>query len=196
MISPLKAINMTTSDPYDLKRFIDAQEGVYEIRPGRVEERSEALALDVVYFPPDRWAGYERNVKILCDQKHRRSASIPGASCAWQSSEMNAPGFYWASKGHSALQIFGSPDDLKLKSSMTLFASVSSGNSLFQQVLDKYYHGDKGFPHPGDPGAVGEKRVRITSFSPLWRKPWDQKALLPKFWRLQEPSWFGSRSWR
>ncbi|MBU6121465.1 DUF1810 domain-containing protein [Hymenobacter sp. PAMC29290] len=41
-----------------------------------------------------------------------------------------------------AHDIFGSPDDLKLKSSMTLFASVSS-SSVFQQVLDKFYGGNQ-----------------------------------------------------
>jgi uncharacterized protein (DUF1810 family) len=36
--------------------------------------------------------------------------------------------------------IFGSPDDLKLKSSMTLFASLGS-SPVFQQVLDEFYGG-------------------------------------------------------
>lgn len=40
--------------------------------------------------------------------------------------------------------IFGSPDYLKLKSSMTLFAEVDgSGNKIFQKVLDKFYEGQK-----------------------------------------------------
>lgn len=38
-------------------------------------------------------------------------------------------------------QIFGSPDDLKLRSSMTLFSSLASTNPVFQQVLDKFYDG-------------------------------------------------------
>lgn len=37
--------------------------------------------------------------------------------------------------------IFGKPDDMKLKSSMTLFASVSEEGSIFHQVLDKYFDG-------------------------------------------------------
>ncbi|MCR4883614.1 MAG: DUF1810 domain-containing protein [Clostridiales bacterium] len=39
--------------------------------------------------------------------------------------------------------IFGFPDVLKLRSSMTLFAEVSGPDSVFQQVLDAYYHGEK-----------------------------------------------------
>lgn len=44
-------------------------------------------------------------------------------------------------QGRSAHEIFGSPDDLKLRSCMTLFASVSPQKSVFHQVLDRYYGG-------------------------------------------------------
>jgi uncharacterized protein (DUF1810 family) len=37
--------------------------------------------------------------------------------------------------------IFGFPDDLKLKSSMTLFSRVADQGSVFDQVLDKYFQG-------------------------------------------------------
>ena len=42
--------------------------------------------------------------------------------------------------GRSALEIFGSPDDLKLRSCATLFASVSD-DGVFEQVLQKYFNG-------------------------------------------------------
>jgi uncharacterized protein (DUF1810 family) len=41
----------------------------------------------------------------------------------------------------SASQIFGFPDDLKLKSSLTLFASISQPNSLFHQALNQFFAG-------------------------------------------------------
>lgn len=37
--------------------------------------------------------------------------------------------------------VFGWPDDVKLRSCMTLFASISEDGSVFHQVLDKYYGG-------------------------------------------------------
>ena len=40
-------------------------------------------------------------------------------------------------------QIFGSPDDVKLKSSMTLFGALDDTNPVFQKVLDKYFDGAK-----------------------------------------------------
>jgi len=43
----------------------------------------------------------------------------------------------------SAQDILGSPDDLKLRSSMTLFAEVSGANDVFGDVLQKYFDGAK-----------------------------------------------------
>ena len=45
-------------------------------------------------------------------------------------------------KGKSVLEIFGYPDDLKLKSSMTLFSEVAT-DSVFASVLNKYFRGER-----------------------------------------------------
>jgi uncharacterized protein (DUF1810 family) len=47
-----------------------------------------------------------------------------------------------AIEGRTALQIFGSLDDLKLLSSLTLFAQVASNELVFQQALARYFHGE------------------------------------------------------
>jgi uncharacterized protein (DUF1810 family) len=44
--------------------------------------------------------------------------------------------------GMSAGQIFGSPDDLKFRSCLTLFRSAQPGSSLYQQALDRFYSGE------------------------------------------------------
>jgi uncharacterized protein (DUF1810 family) len=44
-------------------------------------------------------------------------------------------------EGRSAAEIFGSPDDLKLRSCATLFTSVSPPGSVFDRLLKKYYQG-------------------------------------------------------
>lgn len=44
--------------------------------------------------------------------------------------------------GRTARQIFGTPDDLKLHSSMTLFKSVAPDEPLFAATIDKYYGGE------------------------------------------------------
>jgi uncharacterized protein (DUF1810 family) len=43
--------------------------------------------------------------------------------------------------GKTAIQIFGTPDDMKLRSCMTLFANVKNTNPIFQKVLIKYFNG-------------------------------------------------------
>jgi uncharacterized protein (DUF1810 family) len=43
----------------------------------------------------------------------------------------------------NASQVFGSPDDLKLKSSMTLFAAINGADPVFEAVLGKFFAGSK-----------------------------------------------------
>jgi uncharacterized protein (DUF1810 family) len=45
--------------------------------------------------------------------------------------------------GNSATEIMGTPDDLKLRSSMTLFSLVPGADPVFEAVLKKYYKGEK-----------------------------------------------------
>lgn len=54
--------------------------------------------------------------------------------------------------GRSAREIFGSPDDLKLRSCATLFASVSPESSVFQRVLDRFFD-----------GAVDQKTIALVA---------------------------------
>ncbi len=46
-----------------------------------------------------------------------------------------------AVEGRTILEIMGSPDNLKLNSSMTLFAQITNSNVVFTQVIDKYFEG-------------------------------------------------------
>jgi uncharacterized protein (DUF1810 family) len=45
-------------------------------------------------------------------------------------------------RGRSAQDIFGGVDAVKLRSSMTLFASAADGDSIYQTVLDRYFGGE------------------------------------------------------
>jgi uncharacterized protein (DUF1810 family) len=46
-------------------------------------------------------------------------------------------------EGRSAHEIFGSPDDLKLRSCATLFAHVTPPGSVFERLLDRYFEGKR-----------------------------------------------------
>ncbi|HVU96058.1 MAG TPA: DUF1810 domain-containing protein [Puia sp.] len=45
--------------------------------------------------------------------------------------------------GSNATTVMGSPDDMKLRSSMTLFSEVEGADAVFEQVLEKYFQGQK-----------------------------------------------------
>jgi uncharacterized protein (DUF1810 family) len=55
-----------------------------------------------------------------------------------------------AIKDRTVHEIFGTPDDLKFRSSMTLFANVAPADPLFQQALDQYFGGE------GDPLTIAQ----------------------------------------
>ena len=46
-------------------------------------------------------------------------------------------------EGKTASAIFGSPDDMKLRSCLTLFANTENTHPIFQQALDKYFNGSQ-----------------------------------------------------
>ncbi|OBJ22180.1 DUF1810 domain-containing protein [Mycobacterium colombiense] len=130
----------SAGDPFDLKRFVDAQEPVYgdvvdELRAGR--KRSHWMWF---VFPQLRGLGGSAIAARF------GIASLEEAG-AYLRHELLGPRLrecarlVTAVQGRSIGQIFGSPDDLKLCSSMTLFARATDYNKDFLAVLDKYYDG-------------------------------------------------------
>jgi uncharacterized protein (DUF1810 family) len=128
------------SDPFDLKRFVEAQAPVYrsvveELRGGR--KRSHWMWF---VFPQLRGLGGSP-VAI------RYGISSLEEARAYLRHEVLGPRLRECTRlvnevqGRSATEIFGSPDDLKLCSSMTLFARATDDNADFVAVLDKYYDG-------------------------------------------------------
>ena len=128
------------ADPYNLQRFIDAQQRDYptalaEIRAGR--KRSHWMWY---IFPQYHGLGFSPTsvhyaIKSADEARAYLAHPLLGArlhECA---------DALLALEGSDAHRVFGSPDDLKLKSSMTLFAQVSAGGSVFEQVIDRYYGG-------------------------------------------------------
>ena len=130
----------SAKDPFDLGRFLEAQAADYarvlaEIRAG--QKRSHWMWY---IFPQFDGLAFRLDVKTLFDQEHRRSTSIPRSPDPWcEAARMRGSG-RWR-RGASVAEIFGSPDDLKLRSCATLFASVSPSGSVFHRLLEKYFHG-------------------------------------------------------
>ena len=55
---------------------------------------------------------------------------------------LECAGAVLATQGRSAHEIFGSPDDMKLRSSATLFSHASAPGSPFEQLLSQYFDGE------------------------------------------------------
>lgn len=129
-------------DRYDLSRFVEAQapdyeQAVAEIRQGR--KRSHWMWY---VFPQIRGLG-----RSVMAQTYAIGSA--GEARAYLAHPVLGPRLVecftavLAVSGRSARDIFGSPDDLKLRSCATLFAAVSSEGSVFQQVIEKYFDGQE-----------------------------------------------------
>jgi uncharacterized protein (DUF1810 family) len=128
------------SDPYQLSRFVSAQEPVYdmvlaELRAGR--KRSHWI-----WFVFPQLAGLGRSATAV-----RYGITGLAEARAYLAHDVLGPRLHECSRlvavieGRSIGEVFGSPDDLKVRSSMTLFARSTSNNDDFVAVLDKFCGG-------------------------------------------------------
>ena len=133
---------MNHDDPFDLSRFLKAQEPVYarvlsELRGG--QKRTHWMWF---IFPQIDGLGFSATtkyyaIKSLTEAQHYLEHPVLGARL------LECAEAILAVKGRSISEIFGYPDDLKLKSSMTLFSCVPNSPAVFDQVLDKYFRGEQ-----------------------------------------------------
>ena len=130
-----------TGDLHDLTRFVAAQRGSYEralaeIASGR--KRSHWM-----------WYVFPQFAGLGSSATSRKYAIASQAEAqAYLRHELLGPRLVACAEaalsveGRSAREIFGPPDDLKLRSSATLFAHVSPEGSVFHRLLDKYFGGE------------------------------------------------------
>ena len=129
-----------SNDPYDLNRFVAAQKYDYdralsEIRSGRKQSHWMWYI-----FPQLEGLGFSSmsqrySIKSLAEAEAYLSHLILGPRL------VECCAALLLVEGRSASDIFGYPDDMKLRSCATLFAQVSPAGSVFHLVLDKYFQG-------------------------------------------------------
>ena len=127
-------------DPFDLQRFIDAQHGVYESALGEIAQGQKRTHWMWFIFPQIDGLGSSpaaRHYAIKSREEAEAYLRHPVlgprlAACAEATLAVD---------GRSAREMFGSPDDLKLRSSATLFAAIAPGGSVFERVIEKYFNG-------------------------------------------------------
>lgn len=128
-------------DPFNLQRFVDAQAPVYrqvlaELRSGQKQSHWMWFV-----FPQIKGLGSSSMA-----QKYAIASRAEAA--AYLDHPILGPRLRECTRLVTAIPdrcidaILGSPDDLKFRSSMTLFASVTPDNTDFIDALDKFYGGE------------------------------------------------------
>ncbi len=129
------------SEPFNLERFVHAQNEVY----GRVvaelgggEKRSHWMWF---VFPQMKGLGHSMQADLY------GLASVEEAEAYWKHPVLG-PRLEQCTRlvnlveGRPIHEIFGSPDDLKFRSSMTLFARAVPETPIFSEALEKYFGGE------------------------------------------------------
>lgn len=127
-------------DTYDLERFVDAQDPVFaevlsELRQGR--KRSHWMWF---VFPQLKGLGRSQTADYY------GISSIAEAEAYWRHDVLGprlreCTEIVNAVDGRSAEQIFGWPDHLKFRSSMTLFSRAAPDVEIFTTAIEKYFGG-------------------------------------------------------
>jgi uncharacterized protein (DUF1810 family) len=129
------------SDPFNLERFVTAQNAVFEqvcaeLRGGRKEGHWIWFI-----FPQMRGLGSSAMANAF-------GIASRAAAAAYLDHAVLGPRLRECTRlvnlleGRSIERIFGYPDDLKFRSSMTLFASVAADKQVFEDALRKYFDGE------------------------------------------------------
>lgn len=144
------------NDPHNLLRFVDAQDRVFEqvlleLRAGR--KRSHWMWF---VFPQVKGLG-RSGIALDFAIASRAEAAAYLAHPVLGSRLRECCRLLLDIGGRSALQVLGSPDDLKLRSSMTLFAGVAPDPAVFEAVLLKYFAGER-CPYTVDFLVASDKR--------------------------------------
>jgi uncharacterized protein (DUF1810 family) len=126
------------NDPHDLQRFVDAQSGVYdqalaELRAGRKESHW-------MWFVFPQIAGLGRSAT-----SERFAIRGLAEAAAYLEHPVLGPRLIECAEAmlfvprRSAHEILGSPDDLKLQSSATLFSRIAPDGSVLHRLLDRFF---------------------------------------------------------
>jgi uncharacterized protein (DUF1810 family) len=133
---------MKPEDPYDLERFVAAQDagGTYDRAAAELRAGRKASHWMWFVFPQIAGLGYSpasRTYAISSLDEARAYLAHPVLGPRL----IECAAILTRVPGRTAEQVFGEVDALKLCSSMTLFMHAAPGEPVFRQVLDRYFGG-------------------------------------------------------
>ena len=128
-------------DPFRLQRFIEAQAPVYPAVEAELRAGRKASHWMWFIFPQLEGLGRSGTARFYAISGLEEARAYLAHPILGQRL-IHCVGLVNAVEGRSAHEIFGSPDDLKFRSSVTLFREAVPENALFQAALDKYFGGE------------------------------------------------------
>lgn len=129
------------NDLYDLERFVSAQRWTYPVALD--ELRRGAKRSHWIWFIFPQVAGLGSSAMAArYSIKSRAEASAYLAHAILGARLLECANALLQITDKTAEEVMGHPDDLKLKSSMTLFAAISEPASPFHLILDRYFSGE------------------------------------------------------
>jgi uncharacterized protein (DUF1810 family) len=124
----------------NLQRFLDAQEKSFGLALSEIQSGKKRTHWMWYIFPQIRGLGNSETSKYYAI-KDMKEADAFLSHPILGSRLITICRSLLDQPVNNANKIFGSPDDLKLKSSMTLFSSLPNTRPVFQSVLDKFFNG-------------------------------------------------------
>ena len=129
------------SDPYDLQRFVAAQATIFE--KACAELKAGCKESHWMWFIFPQIAGLGRSPmaqRFAISGRDEAEAYLRHPLLGYRLRRCTE--LVNGAEGRSAHQIFGSPDDMKFHSSMTLFGAVADDSQVFLTALRKYFGGE------------------------------------------------------
>ena len=126
---------------YDLQRFHKAQIFDYPMALGEIKNGRKESHWMWYIFPQLKELGYSSTAKYYGLTKDEAKAYLKDEILKSRLIEISQ--VLLELKSNDATEIFGYPDDLKLKSSMTLFSEIAPEIEVFNKVLEKFFSGKK-----------------------------------------------------
>ena len=124
----------------NLKRFLDAQANDYTRAFAEIKQGRKQSHWMWYIFPQLSGLGFSDMARFYAI-KDLQEASDYLTHPVLGSRLIEIASALLGIEGKTANQVMGNPDDLKLRSSMTLFSLVPGADPVFQAVLDKYFSG-------------------------------------------------------
>jgi uncharacterized protein (DUF1810 family) len=133
---------VSRDDPFDLSRFLKAQERVYDRVLAELKSGQKRTHWMWYIFPQIDGLGYSSTtqhyaIKSLKEAQQYLDHPVLGKRL------LECAQTVLTIQGRSVSEIFGYPDYLKLKSCMTLFVMAADSGTVFDRVLNKFFHGER-----------------------------------------------------